>query len=265
MGGLRRDASQADARLQHVVTEAGRTEALADLQREIVHCKDCPRLVAHCQQVASSKRRAYRQWDYWGRPVPSLGDPQARLLLIGLAPGAHGANRTGRMFTGDSSGDFLYDALHETGFASQAASYSRNDGLHLRDCYITAAVRCAPPGNRPTRDEFVHCRGYLERELQLLPRVRAIIALGQLALDAYLDVLRDRGRSLRKKDWPFAHGASYRAPGESATLLCSYHPSQQNTRTGRLTKPMLVDVLEHAKTVLTVGQPPICERVPEKI
>ncbi len=215
-----------------------------------MQCVACPRLLAHCRHVASLKRRAYRDWTYWGRPVPSFGDPRARLLLVGLAPGAHGANRTGRMFTGDSSGNFLYEALYETGFASQAVSNSRNDGLELRDCYITAAVRCAPPQNRPARDEFVNCRGYLERELRQLTRLRVVVVLGRLAHDAYLAVLDSRGAGLRKKDRLFAYGACYRGADPEATLLCSYHPSQQNTRTGRLTKPMMIEVLERAKTVL---------------
>ena len=232
------------------MSDAYETGSLAALQLEVVGCERCPRLVGHCRQVAIAKRRAYRDWEYWGRPVPSFGDPRARLLLVGLAPGAHGANRTGRMFTGDSSGDFLFDALHETGFASQPASISRSDGLELQDCYVTAAVRCAPPGNRPTREEFATCRDYLARELAMLGEARAVLALGQLALDSYLEVLRDRGEKILKKDWPFAHGACYSLPSGGPTLLCSYHPSQQNTRTGRLTRPMLVAVLEIAKEVL---------------
>ncbi len=252
MAGIHWKELSANARLHSVLTDGSETGPLADVQREVVQCVRCPRLVNHCQRIASTKRRAYRDWEYWGRPVPSFGDPAARLLLIGLAPGAHGANRTGRMFTGDSSGDFLYDALYETGFASQSISRTRADGLTLRDCYITAAVRCAPPQNRPTREEFAKCRGYLDRELGLLPHLRAVVVLGQLALDAYLAVLRDRGTSFRKKDWPFAHGACYSVADEGIVLLCSYHPSQQNTRTGRLTKSMLIAVLEQAKETLSV-------------
>ena len=171
-----------------------------------MRCERCPRLVRHRADVAARKRRAYRDWQYWGQPVPSFGDPHARLLLVGLAPGAHGANRTGRVFTGDASGDFLFDALHETGFASQRGATSRDDGLTLTDCYITSAVRCAPPGNRPRPREFSNCRDYLDREISLLPRVRAILALGQLAHNAYLNVLRSRrgpfpqeGRVLRAR------------------------------------------------------------------
>lgn len=227
-----------------------RLTALAELQSEIVACGRCSRLLEHCRQVAATKRRAYRDWEYWGKPVPSFGDPDARLLLVGLAPGAHGANRTGRVFTGDSSGDFLYDALFETGFASQPSSRCRGDGLELRNCYIASAVRCAPPGNRPSPAEFRACGDYLAREIQLLPRLRAVLVLGQLALDAYLAALRLRGASLRKRDYPFAHGVKYPLPGSSIALLCSYHPSRQNTQTGRLTKPMMLSVLRHAASAI---------------
>ena len=182
--------------------------------------------------------------------MPSFGDPEARLLLVGLAPGAHGANRTGRVFTGDASGDFLFDALHETGFASQPQAVSRDDGLKLTDCYIASAVRCAPPANRPTPAEFAECRHYLEREIALLPRLRAVLALGQLALNSYLAVVAAKGVRIRKKEWPFVHGASYELPGERQTLICSYHPSRQNTQTGRLTKPMMVGVLSLAREVI---------------
>ena len=227
-----------------------RLTALAALQSEIMACERCPRLLEHCRQVAATKRRAYLDWEYWGKPVPSFGDPDARLLLVGLAPGAHGANRTGRVFTGDSSGDFLYDALFEAGFASQRSSASRDDGMELRNCYIASAVRCAPPGNRPSPAEFRACSDYLAREVQLLPRVRAVLALGQLALDAYLAVLRPRGVALRKRNYPFAHGAQYELPGTSVALLCSYHPSRQNTQTGRLTKPMMLSVLRRAAAAI---------------
>ncbi len=238
------------ARLRRFVSCGSGISALASLQREIVHCEQCRRLVEYRASVAETKRRAYRNWKYWGRPVPSFGDPEARLLLVGLAPGAHGANRTGRVFTGDASGDFLFDALHETGFASQPRAVSRDDGLKLTDCYIASAVRCVPPANRPTPAEFSNCRHYLEREIALLPRLRVVIALGQLALNSYLAVLAARGIRIRKKEWPFAHGASYELPEERQTLLCSYHPSRQNTQTGRLTKPMMVGVLHLAREVI---------------
>ncbi len=201
--------------------------------------------------MAAAKRKAYREWEYWGRPVPSFGDPEARLLLVGLAPGAHGANRTGRVFTGDSSGDFLYGALYETGFASQPSSTAIGDGLTLSDCYIAAAVRCAPPQNRPLPAEFAACRDFLQREIQHLRRLRTVLVLGRLALDAYMAVMCLNGVSMRKKDYPFAHGALYHPPGIGTSLLCSYHPSRQNTQTGRLTKSMMINVLRLAKRCLT--------------
>lgn len=197
------------------------------------------------------KRRAYRDWDYWAKPVPGFGDPRARLLLIGLAPGAHGANRTGRMFTGDSSGDFLYKALFATGFASQPTSTSRDDGLKLLDAYISAAVRCAPPDNKPTVEEVRTCRPYLERELGLLKHVEVIVALGRLAFDVYLGILRDQGKIERRSAFVFAHDAEHRPAPGLPLLLSSYHPSQQNTSTGKLTEPMFRAVFEHARRELT--------------
>jgi uracil-DNA glycosylase len=218
-------------------TDAGGIEIL---QRQIVDCRRCPRLVEHRETVARIKRRAYRDQHYWGRPVPSFGDPKARLLIIGLAPGAHGANRTGRMFTGDRSGDFLYRALYEAGFASQPSSEHRDDGLTLRDCYITAPVHCAPPDNQPTKDEIATCIGYLEREIALLKQVRVVVVLGRIALESYRAV-----RGLPRLD--FAHGLVHET---DPLLICSYHPSQQNTQTGRLTARMLLDVFERAGSVL---------------
>jgi len=192
--------------------------------------------------VARIKRRAYRDWEYWGRPVPSFGDPDASLLILGLAPGAHGANRTGRVFTGDRSGDLLYRVLHATGFASQAASLSREDGLRLNGAYITAAVHCAPPGNKPALDEIRSCRGYLERELDSLPNLRAVVALGKIAFDVYLSILRDRGVIRSRSAFVFAHNAVHRiGPGQPVLVSC-YHPSQQNTSTGKLTEKMLLEV-----------------------
>src|SRR4051812_11523857 len=163
------------------------------LQQEIMECARCPRLREHCAEVAEVKRRAWRDHEYWGRPVPAFGDPQARVLILGLAPGAHGSNRTGRMFTGDKSGEFLYRALHKTGFSSQAESTSRDDGLELRDAWITASARCAPPGNKPTPEELRNCRPFLEQELELLPNLRVVVALGKIAFDTYLDILKSRG------------------------------------------------------------------------
>ena len=225
-------------------------EALAALQEEIVGCRRCPRLIEHCARVATVKRRAYRDWEYWGRPVPGFGDPNARLVIVGLAPGAHGSNRTGRMFTGDASGDFLYGILHETGLASQPTAVSIDDGLVLRDCYITAAIRCAPPQNKPRPAEIVACREFLDREFRLLSRARAVLALGRIALDSYFALLRSRGVVFLKKDFPFGHGALHRMP-EGPPVLCSYHPSRQNTQTGRLTRAMMVQVLQLARELAT--------------
>ena len=219
------------------------------LEREIVNCERCPRLVEHCRNVAIVKRRAYRDWDYWGKPVASFGDPDAWLLIVGLAPGAHGANRTGRMFTGDRSGDFLYGVLHAAGFASQPASVSRDDGMVLRGAYITAAVRCAPPDNKPSREEMAACREYLVREVDLLPNLRVVVALGRIAFDVYLSLLRDRGRISRRSDFEFAHNRLHRTGEGQPLLVSSYHPSQQNTLTGRLTERMLSDVFVRAKQV----------------
>jgi uracil-DNA glycosylase family 4 len=211
--------------------------ALAALEREIVDCRRCPRLVAWREQVAREKRAAFRDWDYWGRPVPGFGDPGARVLLLGLAPAAHGANRTGRMFTGDRSGDFLYAALHATGFANQPTAVSREDGLELRDCFITAGVRCAPPANKPLPSERDNCREWLDRELALLADVRVVVCLGKFAWDVIAP------RPLPK----FGHGAE--ADGGRFRLLGCFHPSQQNTFTGKLTAPMIEAVLRRAREI----------------
>ncbi len=228
------------------------TDSLKILNRQIAGCERCPRLRAYGREVARVKRRAYLDWEYWGKPVPGFGDPHARVLLIGLAPGAHGANRTGRMFTGDSSGDFLYRALHETGFASQAESRSREDGLELHGAYITAAARCAPPDNKPLPQELANCRPYLERELELLKEVRVVVALGGVALRTYLGILRDRGAIQSMAAFPFGHHRVYhfrseRPSPELPVLIASYHPSQQNTSTGKLTAAMLRKIFEQAK------------------
>ena len=211
--------------------------ALAALEREIVDCRRCPRLVEWREQVAREKRAAFRDWDYWGRPVPGFGDPAARVLLLGLAPAAHGANRTGRMFTGDRSGDFLYAALHATGFANQPTAVSRDDGLELRDCFITAGVRCAPPANKPLPSERDNCRAWLDRELALLADVRVVVCLGKFAWDVIAP------RPLPK----FGHGAE--ADGGRFRLLGCFHPSQQNTFTGKLTAPMIEAVLRRAREI----------------
>lgn len=222
---------------------------LLQLNHEIEACQRCPRLIKHCQAVAKEKRKAYIDWEYHGKPVENFLPRRAkaaRLLIVGLAPGAHGANRTGRMFTGDRSGDFLFEAMHQAGFANQAEASSREDGLKLKDCLITAAAHCAPPGNKPTRDELANCQAFLAETLRLLPRVQVILCLGKLALDAVLRLWRDQGEAIRMADYPFAHATKLHVPGKP-TLLCSFHPSQQNTFTKRLTMPMLVKVFEQAR------------------
>ena len=193
------------------------------------------------------KRRAFRDLEYWGKPVPSFGDPRAQVLILGLAPGAHGSNRTGRMFTGDGSGNMLYAALHRIGFASQPTSLSRDDGLTLHRAYITAAARCAPPGNKPTPEEIRNCRPYLERELDLLKDVKVVVALGKIAFDNYLDVLKSRGVIGSRAPFVFGHDRAFRIAAGQPVLISSYHPSQQNTSTGKLTAKMLVDVFRRAR------------------
>lgn len=224
-----------------------RARLLTELQQEVIQCELCPRLREYCQQVALRKRRAYRDWEYWGRPVPSWGDPAARILIIGLAPAAHGANRTGRMFTGDRSGEFLYRALYDAGLASQPLATSRDDGLRIHGVYITAVVRCAPPANKPTREEIRNCRRYLEAELELLEDVRVVVALGRVAFETYLSILRDQGRISSRAAFPFGHNRLHRTGRGDPVLLSSYHPSQQNTLTGRLTLGMLRAVFQRAR------------------
>jgi uracil-DNA glycosylase family 4 len=218
------------------------------INRDIVGCELCPRLRDYGREVARVKRRAYVDWEYWGKPVPSFGDPKARVLIVGLAPGAHGANRTGRMFTGDRSGEYLYRALYENGFASQAESSSREDGLVLKDVWITAAAHCAPPDNKPLPEEFAACQPYLKRELAILKQqLRVVVVLGKLAMDAYLGVLKDQGEIQSRAAYPFGHGVEYPL---GPTLLCSYHPSQQNTSTGRLTHEMLHEIFARARRLM---------------
>jgi uracil-DNA glycosylase family 4 len=221
------------------------------LHDRIVACRKCPRLRAHCRAVARRKRRAYRHWEYWGKPVPGFGDPRAALLIVGLAPAAHGANRTGRMFTGDRSGDFLYAQLHRAGFATQPASQHRGDGLRLRNAYISAVARCAPPGNRPRPREIANCRPYLLREIELL-RPRAVLALGRIAFEGYLKCLQQRGEISKPSRFRFAHGASYAIPAAAGAprLFAAYHPSQQNTQTGRLSPRMFAAVLRKIRLYL---------------
>ncbi|MGB8473997.1 MAG: uracil-DNA glycosylase [Candidatus Acidiferrum sp.] len=219
------------------------------LNEEIVACRKCPRLVEYREKVAREKRRAFREWTYWGKPVPGFGDARAELLILGLAPAAHGANRTGRVFTGDRSGDFLYAALHKAGFANQPTSVRREDGLRLQNAFITATIRCAPPANKPLPSEITNCRGYLERELEIL-RPRAVLALGKIAWDAYLEIMKQRGLIASRAAYAFAHGAEAELPGDGARLFGVYHPSQQNTQTGRVTPAMYGQVLRRIRRFL---------------
>jgi uracil-DNA glycosylase family 4 len=235
---------------------------LTILNREVVACTRCPRLVAYREQVAREKRRAYRDEEYWGKPVPGFGDPHARVLVMGLAPGAHGSNRTGRPFTGDASGKFMYPVLYETGFASQPVATDRNDGMKLTDLYITAAVRCAPPDNKPLPAELAACSTFLDRELAGLREVKVVVALGKIGFDAYLNYVKrslaqpshrhpaknattEPSAPFRNRDYVFKHGASYRMP-DGKMLLASYHPSNQNTQTGKLTREMFVEIFKRA-------------------
>jgi uracil-DNA glycosylase len=251
---------------------------LTVLNREVIACTRCPRLVANREQIAREKRRAYRDCEYWGKPVPGFGDPEARVLVMGLAPGAHGSNRTGRPFTGDASGKFMYPVLYETGFANQPTATDRDDGLKLKDLYITAAVRCAPPDNKPTPQELANCSQFLDRELTRLEKVKVVVALGKIGFDAYLNYVKrgldeaaashpfdklrknsseknaensamslskEWGTHFRRSDYLFKHGASYRLP-DGKVLLASYHPSNQNTQTGKLTRSMFVEIFKEA-------------------
>ncbi len=218
---------------------------LTILNHEVVVCTLCPRLVAHREQMAREKRRAYLDWEYWGKPVPGFGDPQARVLILGLAPGAHGSNRTGRPFTGDASGNFMYPVLHEAGFASQPTATDRGDGLELRDAYITAAVRCAPPQNKPLPAEIANCASFLDREIAVLHRLKVVVALGRIAFEAYLNHVQRLGNIASKKSYVFQHAAQYAMP-DGRTLLASYHPSNQNTQTGKLTRAMFLGVFQQA-------------------
>jgi uracil-DNA glycosylase len=231
---------------------------LEHLNCELVSCVRCPRLVSYRQQIAREKRRAYKEWDYWGKPVPGFGDANARVVIVGLAPGAHGSNRTGRPFTGDASGNFLYPVLHQTGFANQPNARHANDGLVLTDLYITAAVRCAPPDNKPSPSELANCAPYLERELSGLCRARVIVALGKIGFDAYLNYLKRLRKLLSKKPYIFKHGASYEMP-DGRILLASYHPSNQNTQTGKLTREMFLKIFEEAAQIAH-PQPVVGER-----
>jgi uracil-DNA glycosylase family 4 len=215
------------------------------LNSEVVACTRCPRLVLYRETVAREKRRAYLDHDYWGKPVPGFGDPAARVLVLGLAPGAHGSNRTGRPFTGDASGNFMYPVLYETGFSTKPLAIDRNDGLELKDLYITAAARCAPPDNKPLPQELANCAPFLKREIEGLKNLKVIVALGKIGFDAYLNYLKGQGMLKNRAGFLFAHAAEYKLP-DGKTLLASYHPSNQNTQTGKLTRPMFLGIFKRA-------------------
>jgi uracil-DNA glycosylase family 4 len=229
--------------------DAKRDAALTIIANEVSACRKCPRLVEYRESVAHEKRRAYREWTYWGRGVPGFGDFNAQLFILGLAPAAHGGNRTGRVFTGDRSGDFLYRAMYEAGFANQPTSRNRDDGLQLHNAYIAAAVRCAPPANKPLPTEILNCRGYLKEELALL-RPKAILALGKIAWDAYLDLLKQDGLISSRASYKFGHGAEVSFPFDGPHLFGIYHPSQQNTQTGLVTEAMYAKVLKQIQNFL---------------
>lgn len=220
--------------------------SLDALNRLIVECELCPRLRAHCAEVARVRRRAYSEWEYWGRPVPSFGDPEARVLALGLAPGAHGSNRTGRPFTGDGSGDFLYPVLHEARFASQPQALSRDDGMVLKDLWITSVARCAPPGNKPAPQELRNCAPWVDQEMALLRHLRVVVCLGKIAFDGLLAHEHRCGSTIVRAGYTFAHGAEYTLPS-GLTAIASYHPSLQNTNTGKLTRPMFLKIFQRAR------------------
>jgi uracil-DNA glycosylase len=216
------------------------------LNEEVIACTRCPRLVAYRELIAKEKRRAYRDCEYWGKPVPGFGDPKAAVLVLGLAPGAHGSNRTGRPFTGDASGKFMYPVLYQTGFANQPTATACGDGLVLTDLYITAAARCAPPDNKPLPQELANCSSFLDRELEGLKNLRVVVALGKIGFDAYLNYMKRRTLITSRAPYVFAHGANYKMP-DGRTLLASYHPSNQNTQTGKLTEDMFRKIFERAR------------------
>lgn len=228
--------------------------SLPELNDTITSCGLCPRLRAHCREISRKRKREFANQEYWGRPVPGFGDPAARLLIVGLAPGAHGSNRTGRVFTGDASGEWLYGALHEYGWASQPLARARDDGLKLTDCYITAAARCAPPDNRPTREELDRCRPFLAAELDLLRSVRVVLALGRIGWEHWLRAAGWWERLGVGQRPLFGHGRETMLPDGTA-LICSFHPSRQNTNTGRLTRPMWLGVFERIRRILPAVRP----------
>jgi uracil-DNA glycosylase len=219
---------------------------LQQIHQSIITCERCPRLRTYCQGIAETKRRAYQDQTYWGRPVPGFGDPRARILILGLAPGAHGANRTGRPFTGDGSGDFMYPILHELGLASKPQAIARDDGLKLRHAWIASVVRCAPPGDKPSPEELRNCASHLADEIQSLPRIRVVVCLGKIAFDGYLAYLLQTGVITRKSEYRFTHGAHYELPN-GLHLLATYHPSLRNTNTGRLNRTMFTRIFLRAR------------------
>ena len=221
-------------------------QLLPQIHQSIITCERCTRLRDYCRGIGETKRRAYQDQTYWARPVPGFGDPRARILIVGLAPGAHGANRTGRPFTGDGSGDFMYPVLHELGLASKPRATDRNDGLKLRHTWIASVVRCAPPGDKPQPQEIRNCASHLAAEIQALPRIRVVICLGKIAFDGYLAFLLEAGVITRKSDYRFTHGAEYRLPN-GLQLLASYHPSLRNTNTGVLNRTMFTKVFLRAR------------------
>jgi uracil-DNA glycosylase family 4 len=227
-------------------------DSLLALNARIVDCERCARLRAYCAEVARVKRRAYADQEYWGRPVPSFGDPKARVLVLGLAPGAHGSNRTGRMFTGDGSGDFLFPTLHEAGFASQTKAVSRDDGMELRGLWISAVVHCAPPGNKPTPAEQRNCASWLGEEFGLLSKLRVVVCLGKIAFDGFLNHQLRAGKIGSRAGFQFRHGAEYVLAG-GLILIASYHPSLQNTNTGKLTREMFLAVFKRAREVASLN------------
>ena len=224
-------------------------DSLPQINEEIVGCRKCPRLVRYREAVAREKRRAFRDWDYWGKPVPGFGDPKALLMILGLAPAAHGANRTGRMFTGDRSGDFLYKAMYDAGFATQPTSLHIGDGLALKDAYISATARCAPPANKPLPSELANCQPYFVREMEVL-RPRVVLVLGGIALRSYLEILKQQRHIISFAAFPFGHGVVHQLPHPLPRLVASYHPSQQNTFTGKLTDRMLLKIFRDIRKYL---------------
>ena len=223
-----------------------RQRGMEEIRASVISCEKCPRLRAYCSGIGETKRKAYLDWEYWVKPVPGFGDPQATVLILGLAPGAHGANRTGRMFTGDGSGDFLYPVLHDVGFATKPTAVSREDGLELCDAWITAILRCAPPGDKPTPQEIRNCATHLTAELAALTQVRVVVCLGKIAFETYLAQMVSVGVIARKSAYRFAHGAEYSLPN-SVKLIASYHPSLRNTNTGLLDRAMFTQIFVRAR------------------